>query len=219
MPHKVNPKRVVKVIAMAARLRALAAPAMDAGQPSHEGDSAANHLLAAVLDEACPLAWRLAAGFDDLLGRIEPQPGRMSENLQRSGAFIASENLMMVLAPRMGRTQAHDLVHALLGDARRHDGSRRRRKFSSIFRSSKSVPRSIRLRTWGECGDRAGGYRPGAPALCEPAPAVGWAGSWQLSSPWREIDVTTAPTGRADRADYRPLPQRTSTRACRSSSY
>ena len=119
MPHKVNPKRVVKVIAMAARLRALAAPAMDAGQPSHEGDSAANHLLSAVLDEACPLAWRLAAGFDDLLGRIEPQPGRMSENLQRSGAFIASENLMMVLAPRMGRTQAHDLVHALLDDARR----------------------------------------------------------------------------------------------------
>lgn len=114
MPHKVNPKRVVKVIADCARLRAQAAPALEAGLPSHEGDAVANHLLAAVLDEAVPLAWTVAERLAGLLERIEPDPVRMAENLARTGPLLATERLMMALAPEAGRGAAHDLVHHAL---------------------------------------------------------------------------------------------------------
>ena len=39
MPHKVNPKHVVRLQAECARLRAQTAPALEAGLPSHEGDA------------------------------------------------------------------------------------------------------------------------------------------------------------------------------------
>lgn len=117
MPHKVNPKHVVKVLAECARLRALAAPAMEAGLPSHEGDAAANHLLAAVLDEAVPLAWTLAERVAALLERVAPDPARMAANLALTGPLLATERLTMALAPETGRGRAHDLVHHALEGA------------------------------------------------------------------------------------------------------
>ncbi len=118
MPHKVNPKHVVKVIALAARLRGLAAPAMEGGLPSHEGDAAANQLLSSVVDEAAPLAWRLSATFAGLLDRIEPDAARMARNLAASGPLLATEQLMMALASNTGRARAHDIVHHALDAAR-----------------------------------------------------------------------------------------------------
>ena len=118
MPHKINPKRVVSVIAMSGALRGCAAPAMEGGRPSHEGDAVANRLVAEMLDRACPLAWQLAKGLEDLTARALPQPDRMAENLARTGALLATEHLMMLLAPHMGRAAAHDAVHHALEQAR-----------------------------------------------------------------------------------------------------
>jgi 3-carboxy-cis,cis-muconate cycloisomerase len=118
MPHKVNPKHVVRLQAECARLRALAAPAMEAGLPSHEGDAAANHLLSAVVDQAVPLAWTLAEGLADLLERIEVDAERMAANLARSSALLSTERLMMTLARETGRGAAHDLVHEVVEAAR-----------------------------------------------------------------------------------------------------
>ncbi|MCD0505433.1 lyase family protein [Bordetella petrii] len=119
MPHKDNPKHVVGLIARAARLRALAAPALEAGQPSHEGDSATNQQLYGLIDEACPLAYDVATRLDELLALVRFDPARMRENLARSADVIASERLMMVLAATLGRQHAHDRVHAAIREARR----------------------------------------------------------------------------------------------------
>ena len=70
------------------------------------------------LDRACPLAWQLAKGLEDLTARALPQPDRMAENLARTGALLATEHLMMLLAPHMGRAAAHDAVHHALEQAR-----------------------------------------------------------------------------------------------------
>lgn len=117
MPHKVNPKRVVRVKAQCSRLRAQVAPALESGLSSHEGDAATNHLLSSVMDEAVPLGWTLAEGFAELLDRVEPDPERMRENLARSGPLLATEQLMMALAPEVGRGRAHDLIHHALETA------------------------------------------------------------------------------------------------------
>jgi 3-carboxy-cis,cis-muconate cycloisomerase len=120
MPHKVNPKFVVKVLAEAAELRGLAGTALETGRSSHEGDAAANQLLSSVLDRAVPLGWTLAENFDQLLARIAVNSERMAENARLSGGAIATENLMMLLAPKAGRAAAHDLIHHAL-DEHRHE--------------------------------------------------------------------------------------------------
>lgn len=114
MPHKVNPKLVVKIISLCARMRSLSAPAMEAGIPSHEGDSAANGLLSAVLDDACNLSCEILQLSADLLLLIEIHPDRMLENLSITGTALASENLMMNLATKIGRLNAHDLIHGVI---------------------------------------------------------------------------------------------------------
>jgi len=114
MPHKVNPKLVVRVIAMAADLRATAGPAMEGALTINEGDAAANHLIVRMLDRACPLVWKLARSFEDLCTAVVPLPDRMAENLVRSGAHSASERLMMRLAADLGHLKAHDVLHDIL---------------------------------------------------------------------------------------------------------
>jgi 3-carboxy-cis,cis-muconate cycloisomerase len=117
MPHKYNPKYVVNVIAKCAALRAKAAPAMEAGRPSHEGDSAANQLLTIVLDETVPLAWTVTQRFAHLLEILEPDTQRMQHNLSLHGEKLATENLMMGLAKHTGRGAAHDLIHHAIQEA------------------------------------------------------------------------------------------------------
>lgn len=114
MPHKVNPKHVVHVIAMAADLRSAVGPALEGTLSVNEGDSAANHLVVRVLDRVCPLAWKLARSFAELCAIVQPLPDRMAQNLALSGAHSASERLMMLIAPDLGHLQAHDLLHDIL---------------------------------------------------------------------------------------------------------
>jgi 3-carboxy-cis,cis-muconate cycloisomerase len=117
MPHKVNPKLVVHVIAMAADLRSSAIPAMEGTLTANEGDAAANHLIVRVLDRTCPLAWNLSRAFEELCALVTPWPARMAENLSASGAHSASERLMMLMASEMGHLKAHDLLHDILSHA------------------------------------------------------------------------------------------------------
>lgn len=119
MPHKVNSKIAVHVIALAARLRAQVPLALDMMQPSFEGDGAHNQMLSALIDQACPLAYEMIAQMDELLASIRIQPERMKSNLDMSGQFMASENAMMTLAPLIGRTEAHDVVHHAVSEAAR----------------------------------------------------------------------------------------------------
>ncbi|GJM03872.1 MAG: adenylosuccinate lyase [Rhodomicrobium sp.] len=111
MPQKVNSKIAVTCIAQGARLRALLPLALEAMQPSHEGDAANNQMLYSVMDQAPPLAYRMITAMDELLDCLKLRPEQMTKNLALSGQFIVAENAMMHLAPMLGRTSAHDVVH------------------------------------------------------------------------------------------------------------
>ena len=114
MPQKVNPKYVVPVAAQAAQLRCCAAPALEAGRTSHEGDPVSNQVLYAVLDQAVPLAWRACSGFAEALNRLTVNRDVMAQNLVSVGNSVCAEHLMMKLAPLVGRGRAHDIVHHAL---------------------------------------------------------------------------------------------------------
>ncbi len=111
MPQKVNSKVAVRLIAMGARLRSMVPLALEGVQPSHEGDAANNMMLYNVIDQACPLAYETISQLDELLSCLRVRPERMRKNLALSGQLIVAENGMMCLAPHLGRTAAHDVVH------------------------------------------------------------------------------------------------------------
>jgi 3-carboxy-cis,cis-muconate cycloisomerase len=117
MPNKVNPKVVVSVIALAARLRAMMPLALEAMQPTHEGDAANNQMLYTVIDQSCPLAYELVCAMEELLTCLELVPENMRRNMASSGAAMAAENAMMVLAPALGRTQAYERVKHAIAEA------------------------------------------------------------------------------------------------------
>ncbi len=116
MPHKINPKKVVQVIAMAADLRSAVIPGLEGALTVNEGDAAANQLVVRTLDRVCPLAWSLAQAFQALCEMTHPHPEHMARNVAVSGTHTASERLMMMIADELGHLQAHDLLHDLLAD-------------------------------------------------------------------------------------------------------
>lgn len=118
MPNKVNPKLAVHAIAIAARLRALTPLALEAMQPTHEGDAANNQMLYAAIEQACPLAYDLAASMDELVGCLGLDAGNMRRNLELGGESIAAEGAVMVLAPLIGRTDAYAALKRALAASR-----------------------------------------------------------------------------------------------------
>ena len=114
MPQKVNPKYVIPVAAQATQLRGCAATALETGRTSHEGDPLSNQILYAVLDQAIPLAWRVCIGFAEAVSRLTVNRDVMAQNLASAGTSVCAENLMMKLAPLVGRGRAHDIVHHAL---------------------------------------------------------------------------------------------------------
>lgn len=122
MPHKINSKVAVEVIALAAQLRSQVPLALEAMQPSHEGDAANNYMMYGQMETVCPLAYELVDAMDEMLGCIVIDAGRMSRNLDHSAAYIAAENAMMVLAPAIGRNRAHDLLHHAIAHAATRPG-------------------------------------------------------------------------------------------------
>jgi 3-carboxy-cis,cis-muconate cycloisomerase len=111
MPHKVNSKLAVKIIADASRLRSLVGPAFDAMRSTNESDSATNHLIYDTQAKPVVLAYEMLSDLDDLIPALRMLPEGMRRNLDLTGGLVAAENVMMFLAPKLGRTHAHDLVH------------------------------------------------------------------------------------------------------------
>lgn len=123
MPHKVNPKSVVKIISLSTRIRALAPLALEAMQPSFEGDASCNMTINGLVEEITPLAYELVDEMATFLNGLQIGRDSMVRNLAIGGEFLASENLMMQLAPAIGRNRAHDVVHHVVAEAAETDQS------------------------------------------------------------------------------------------------
>jgi len=111
MPHKVNSKIAINILSVAARVRSQLGLALEGMQPSHEGDASSNKMMDEAIDTVCVSIFELTEDLQILLNGLKLFPDRMQENLQRTNGLIVAENVMMTLAPTMGRQQAHDLVH------------------------------------------------------------------------------------------------------------
>jgi 3-carboxy-cis,cis-muconate cycloisomerase len=121
LPHKRNPVGCALAVACARQVEGYAAVLTSVGAAEHQrglgGWQAEWHALSGAL----AFAGGAAMAVRETLERLEVHPERMVANLQLTGA-LAAERASFLVAERLGRQAAHELVAAAAARAR--DGGR-----------------------------------------------------------------------------------------------
>jgi 3-carboxy-cis,cis-muconate cycloisomerase len=112
LPHKRNPILCVTAAANARRVQDLARTLGAAMVQEHERAAGAWHSEWEALSDALALAGGAAANMREMTEGLEVRPGRMRENLDRTGGMLLAENVTTRASASLGRLEAHDLVEA-----------------------------------------------------------------------------------------------------------
>ncbi|WP_242087945.1 lyase family protein [Microbacterium lacticum] len=111
MPQKRNAKMSMAIITAAAQARALAPLATEATIHAHEVDGARSAVMDRALEQSASLLDEILERLETLLTGLRIHPERMRDNLHLTRGLITAEAVMMRLAARIGRQEAHTLVH------------------------------------------------------------------------------------------------------------
>lgn len=112
MPQKRNPVSCPIIIAIGNRMREFPATQLTAMIQDHERAVATQPLEWLVIPEAFVLASGSLHHAKHLLGGLTVNAETMRRNLDMGGGLLMAEAVMMGLAPKIGRGQAHELVTA-----------------------------------------------------------------------------------------------------------
>jgi 3-carboxy-cis,cis-muconate cycloisomerase len=112
MPQKRNPIACEFVLACARNVRQLVPVMLDAMVQDHERATGPWHAEWIALPQAFALTAGALHHARTMLEGLVVDPGRMRRNLDVTRGMIAAEAVMMALAPKVGREQAHHLVAA-----------------------------------------------------------------------------------------------------------
>jgi len=112
MPQKRNPIACPIIIAISHRLRAAVGSQLTAMYQEHERAVATQPLEWLIIPEAFVLLSGALEHSGEMLEGLDVDAERMRRNLAADGGFLMAESVMMGLAPRIGRNQAHKLVAA-----------------------------------------------------------------------------------------------------------
>ena len=112
MPHKRNPTGSVLAIASARRVHAQAALLCGGLAQEHERAAGGWHAEWQPLSDALALTGGAAAAVREVLEGLEVRPERMRANLDATDGLIMAERITFLLAERIGRPRANELVSA-----------------------------------------------------------------------------------------------------------
>ena len=112
LPHKQNPILCVTAAADARRVQALAQTLYGAMAGEHERAIGAWHAEWEALSDALALTGGAAAAVREVMEGLEVHPEKMRQNLDETGGMLMAENVTTVVADRLGRLEAHELVGA-----------------------------------------------------------------------------------------------------------
>ncbi len=110
LPHKRNPILSVTAAANVRRVRALAQTLYGSMVGEHERAAGAWHAEWDTLSDALALTGGAAAAVREITEGLEVYPERMRHNLEETGGMLMAENVVTVVADRLGRLQAHELI-------------------------------------------------------------------------------------------------------------
>jgi 3-carboxy-cis,cis-muconate cycloisomerase len=110
MPQKRNPAASVRAVACTRQARGHAAVLLAATDVEHERAAGAWQSEWAALSGALACAGGARANVAEALGGLEIDPDRMRQNLDLTGGLVSAERVSHLLAPRVGRGEAHEIV-------------------------------------------------------------------------------------------------------------
>jgi 3-carboxy-cis,cis-muconate cycloisomerase len=110
LPHKRNPILSVIAVADTRRVQAHAQTLYGAMAGEHDRAGGAWHAEWEALSEALALTGGAAAAVRKTTEGLEVYPERMWQNLDETGGTLMAENVTTVLADRLGRLEAHEVV-------------------------------------------------------------------------------------------------------------
>jgi len=110
MPQKQNPAASVRAIACARQARGHAAVLLAAVEAEHERAAGAWQSEWAALSGALACGGGALANTAEALAGLEIDPERMRQNLDLTGGLVVAERVSHLLAPRLGRSEAREVV-------------------------------------------------------------------------------------------------------------
>jgi adenylosuccinate lyase len=111
MPQKRNPEISEHLGTLARTVRYHAAQMLENLVHDHERDGRAWKGEWAILPPACLATGKALELLHVLLRHLNVREGRMQDNLRATGGLVFAEQLMLALAPELGKQSAHDLVY------------------------------------------------------------------------------------------------------------
>jgi adenylosuccinate lyase len=118
MPHKRNPESAEHLGTLSRVVRANASLLLESLVHDHERDGRSWKVEWHAVPELTMAAGKALSLLASLLETVEVDAERMRANLVASGAFALSEGIMVALARRIGKPEAHRLVMSLSAAAR-----------------------------------------------------------------------------------------------------
>ncbi|TRX21364.1 3-carboxy-cis,cis-muconate cycloisomerase [Flavobacterium franklandianum] len=110
MPHKRNPVTCAAILANANRLPNLVATILSAMPQEHERSVGLWHSEWEVLVEIMQLTAGSLEKSIALVEGLEVDENRMMENLELTKGLIYAENIALALAPKIGKSEAHEWI-------------------------------------------------------------------------------------------------------------
>ena len=110
LPHKRNPILAVTAAACARRVPSLAQTLVAAMAQEHERAAGAWHAEWETLSDALALTGGAAAAMRECTEGLQVHPERMSANLGATDGLLLAENVTTMVAEKLGRLEAHELV-------------------------------------------------------------------------------------------------------------
>ncbi|WP_301420377.1 class-II fumarase/aspartase family protein [Mammaliicoccus lentus] len=113
MPHKINPKLSKGIIANSQKLYSLPEVALHSSARIYEGDSSSYMLIDGIVNEAMELMTEIILRAEELTRTIQINTEKMNENANINKGLDNSENIMMIIADRLGKDKSHSLIYEL----------------------------------------------------------------------------------------------------------
>lgn len=111
MPHKINPKLAKGIIANSQKLYSLPGVGMYSAVRPYEGDSSSYMLFDGILEEALELTTEVLLRTEELTRTMVPHKERMLHNVLRNKGLDNTEYVMMKMADKLGKDEAHSLLY------------------------------------------------------------------------------------------------------------
>lgn len=150
MPHKRNPFIPARLAGFGRLSRSIVADALLSMEGTNERDTRCLRIEPYFLENISTLVDGALDTAIELFSNIEVREENMKKNLDALGGLIYSEALMMKLGKKMGRIQAHDVIHELAQESMRTG-----RNYSELLMEDERVGKYITKRELEEIMDPA----------------------------------------------------------------